>query len=334
MSSKYTVRYLDKSEYGNWDLFVDECEGGSIFNKSFWLENLYKYSKNINFKILGCFDKDSNLLGGFSFGHFKKFGLFSIIALPRLTPYSGILIKKRPSKYVSKTENYHLNVTKALTAYLDKNFSQISLILSPNYKDVRAFSWNNYSERVMYTYCANIKEAESLIESFDPDVKRQIKKLEQDEFLIKIDDNIDVFYDLQEKSFKRQERSFNLNKSQFTEFLKNINLENCYKVYTIYQGKTPVYSSIVLLYKSIGYYWLAGGDPNYFAKGHNKLLLKEIVVDLNKKGIKEFDFIGANTPSISKYKSNFGFNLVPYYYVEKANSRILKLLLTIKSIIK
>jgi lipid II:glycine glycyltransferase (peptidoglycan interpeptide bridge formation enzyme) len=186
----------------------------------------------------------------------------------------------------------------------------------------------------MYTYCTNIDNVENLIESFDPDVKRQIKKLEQDDILVKSDDSIDVFYDLQEKSFKRQERSFNLNKSQFAEFLTNINLENCYKVYTIYQGKTPVYSSIVLLYKSIAYYWLAGGDPDYFAKGHNKLLLKEIILNLNKEGYKNFDFIGANTPSISKYKSNFGFELTPYYYVEKTNSKILRLLLTIKSIIK
>lgn len=79
MPSKYTTRYLDRTEFAIWDSFVDECQYGSIFNKSYWLENIYKYQKNITFRIVGCFDKESNLIGGLALGSKKKFSIFSKI---------------------------------------------------------------------------------------------------------------------------------------------------------------------------------------------------------------------------------------------------------------
>lgn len=334
MPGKYNLRYLDKSEYDDWDLFVDECEDGTIFNKSFWLENLYKTSKNITFKILGCFDKDSKLIAGFAFGYKKKFSLFSIIVLPSLSPYSGILIKERKTNYISKSENYKLNLSSLIIDFLNKNYSQVSIILSPSFKDIRSFSWDKFSEKIMYTYYADLTNPDNLVELFDPDVKRQIKKLENTETIVKKDDSVKTFFDLQKKSFERQQHSFKLNEPQFINFLEKIHLAKCYKVYTIYDNNQAVYSTIILFYKETAYYWLAGGDPNYFTKGYNKMLLKEIIFDLNQQGIKHFDFIGANTPNISKYKSNFGFNLTPYYYIEKINSNFLRLLLSIKSIIK
>lgn len=334
MSNKYNIRYLDRTEFNNWDSFVDDCVDGTIFNKSFWLDNLYNSNKNITFKILGCFDNDSKLLGGFAFGYIKKFSLFSIISLPSLTPYSGIIIKERPSKYASKAESYKLNVSNEIIHFLNKSYSQVTLIMSPSYKDIRGYIWDNFSEKVKYTYYSKIDNPSNLFESFDPDVKRQIKKLENTDFSINKDDSIKTFFDLQEKSFLRQQYSFKLSKTQFFEFLKGFDSEKCVKVYTIYEADIPTYSTIILLYKQTAYYWLAGGDPDFFSKGHNKILLWEIILDLNKEGIKYFDFVGANTPSISKYKSNFGLNLVPYYYLEKTNNRILKLLLVIKSFLK
>lgn len=334
MSDKYSIRYLDQSEFGKWDIFVDECEDGAIFNKSFWLEGLFKSQKNITFKILGCFDNNSKLVGGFAFGYIKKFSLFSIIVPPCLTPYSGILIKKRPSKNISKIESYRLNISNNIVSFLNKHFSQVSLILSPTYNDIRGYIWGDFNEKVMYTYYSNLNNPNDLFESFDPDVKRQIKKLENTDVTINKNDSIETFFDLQEKAFLRQKHSFKLSKKQFYRFLEELDSEKCYKVYTIYESGVPAYSTIMVFYKQTAYYWLAGGDPKFFAKGHNKFLLWEIMLDLNKEGMTDFDFVGANTPSISKYKSNFGFNLVPYYALEKTNNQILKLLLFIKSIIK
>lgn len=334
MLSKYNIRYLNQSEYLNWDAFVDECDDGTIFNKSFWIENLFKSQSNITFKIVGCFDKDSKLIGGFAFGYIKKFSLFKIIVPPSLTPYSGILIKDRPSKYVSKAENYKLSISEEIINFLNKNFSQVTIILSPEYRDIRGFIWNKFSEKVKYTYSSTLEDTNYLFESFDPDVKRQIKKLESSNYTINKSDSIETFFNLQEKSFLRQQYSFKLSKKQFFEFLKELDSEKCYKVYTIYQDEIPTYSTVIIFHKQSAYYWLAGGDPEFFAKGHNKVLLWEIILDLNKEGIKYFDFVGANTPSVSKYKSNFGFGLVPYYYLEKTNNQFLKLLLFVKSIIK
>lgn len=329
MSYKYTTRYLERKEFDIWNSFVDECEDGTIFNKSFWLENIYKYQKNVVFRIVGCFDKDSNLTGGIALGFKKKFSIFSIIVPPVLTPYSGVLIKPRSSKYKSKIENYHLKILEEIIIFIDQDYSFVTFTLNPKFKDLRMFSWNNYKVDTKYTYLSQLNDINALLESFDPDVKRQIKKLGKN-YSINFNDSVETFYQLQGKSFSRQKHTFKLSFNKFKDFLNGLD-KHLYKVYSIYNLDKPVYSTIVLFHKQTGFYWLAGGDPEYFTKGYNKALLYEIILDLYNHQIKNFDFIGANTPSISKYKSNFGFDLTPYFCVEKTNNRTIKFLLTIKS---
>jgi hypothetical protein len=334
MKNKYNIRYLNPDEFDFWDRFVDECDQGTIFNKAIWLQNLVKFNRSHSLKIVGCFDNNNSLIAGFAHVLERKLKIFKLIVQPAVTPYTGIIYKQRASNYPSKIENQRFKILNEVIYFLDKNYDLVTILLSPQTIDIRSFIWEKYTHKVFYTYSSTIINTDEIFNSFDPDIKRQIKKLSNENFEVIKDESIQVFFELQEKSFQRQDHNFTFGKTHFMQFMKDIESLKCYKVFSIYRDNDPVYASIVLFYKQKAYYWLAGGDPLYFSKGFNKILIWEIIKELKKEGVTHFDFIGANTKTVSKYKSNYGFILTPYYRVEKANNKLLKILLFIKSLLK
>lgn len=336
MSDKYIIKYLNKEEYNLWDFFVDECENGTIFNKSFWLENIYKYQKNVDLHIIGCFN-NGELIGGCAIGFKKKFFVFSLMVPPVYTPYYGILIKERETKYISKKESHQISVYNKLNSFLKERYCQVISAFSPHNIDIRYFSWNGFSEKIKYTYISELDKIENIYENFDPSLKRQIKKGLKQDYRIRYDfssQELKTSYDLIKGMSIRKNRSSFLSFKDFSDFLLNLNEKGNVIISNVYKNDISVYSVIIVIDKKTAYYWLAGGDYKHYNTGLNQVLLYDIFKKLYKENCQTFDFIGANTQSISQYKSNFGFELVPYYNVDKVNSRLLKILFNIKSIIK
>ncbi len=337
MSNKYNIRYLDRTEFNNWDSFVDDCEYGTIFHKSFYLEEIFSLSTPFKFKILVCLNNENKLIAGMAFGVTRKLFKFQFVSQPELTPFSGLLIKNRDSKYLAKIESQTFQIIDEITSFLNKNYDFLSMSFVPNFKDIRGFSWAGYDEKVKYTYLQNLQDLELDLDLFEPSLKRQIKKGQKQDY--KIDYSLNEnekknSYYLINSMTKRKKRKELYNYKFFSNLIDTLNIHNSVKLYNIYLQNTPVYTVVLLIDKGTAYYWQAGGDYNFYNTGLNQVLLYEILIKLKTDNIKYFDFIGANTPSISKYKSNFGLNLVPYYYLEKTNNKILKLLLIIKSFLK
>ncbi len=332
MNDKYSVRYLSENEFDLWDDFVEECESGSVFNKTYWLKNIYKY-KNATLRIIGCFDKNNDLIAGFAFGHKIKYNIIPIIIPPSLTHINNIVVKERDTKFNSKRESYNFRVFYQIIDFLERNYRIISFTFPLNFIDVRPFLWRGYKEEIRYTYLADISNLDDVYNNFDSAIVRRIKKTKNLDY--KIDtgkelNNVETFYDLQNLSFHRQRHSFTITKAQLIDFLKILISKEKVKIYTVYLDQKPVASNIILFDNNIAYYWLAGSNPSYLDTGLNQLLLWEAIKDMKSTGIKYFDFFGANTKSIARYKSTFNFKLYPYYNLYKENGILIKFLMLLK----
>jgi len=331
-----TIRLLNKDEYYLWDIFVNECKYGTIFNSTFWLKNLLNY-KNIQFKILAVFDANKEIVAGFAFGQKNKFGVFKIVVPTPYTPYNGILIKEKKSKYQSKIESFNFKILNYINKFLLSNYKYISISFSPDYNDIRPFSWNNYNTKILYTYRLKLENLSNIFDNFDSDIKRRIKKAKQLSYEIKVENNqhsIKTFYQLQNLSFEKQKHQFNLSEEEFINFMQGIFKKNAARIYTIYtDDSVPVASCVVLLSNNTAYYWLAGSNPNFLNTGFNQLLFWEMLNDLSENKIERFDFMGANTNSIARYKSTYNFTLTPYYSATIVNGFIPKILFSVKNIL-
>jgi hypothetical protein len=336
MNGQYTTRLLTDKEYVIWDEFVDTCIYGCIFNKSHWLHEIFDGQGKIKLQIVGTF-KDNVLQGGFAFGVVRKFSFFKMIVPPIYTSFNSILIKDRESKYNAKIENHRIEIIKEICNYLEVKYDYITVSFPPNFIDLRGFLWNGFSEKTRYTYIHHIRSHEEAFNNFEPSLKRQIRKGLKQDYRISFDFNVDekkVSYDLLNVMSKRKNRNIYFDYQKFNKLLDKYHNNGNILLCNIYLKDRPVYTMVILLDRKTAYYWMAGGNYKYYNTGLNQLLMFRVLKELETHNYCYFDFVGANTEAIIKYKSGYNFKLTPYLGVEKVNNTFLKTLLWIKSIVK
>jgi hypothetical protein len=90
--------------------------------------------------------------------------------------------------------------------------------------------------------------------------------------------------------------------------------------------------AIIVLHDSKrAYYSLASTRSDMVGSGIQSWLIWELFKILNSEGILEFDFLGANIPSIARFKEKFNTEPVVYYSALYRRSPALKILKSIRS---
>jgi hypothetical protein len=328
----YNVRFLKHEEYQIWSQFVVRSYYGTIYNSVEHMKSICDALK-IQFDIVGCFDKNNVLIAGIAFGHSRKFGKNYLYNLP-ITPYCNIVFNERETNLQSKKETHHHSVVNELLNFLEANFSYIKFSFNYRYPDVRPYTWSNYLSKVNYTYLINLQEDHNP-DNYDPSLRRQLKKGYNLPYRITdevTEKSIYAYYDLHLKTYRRQGLKTELPREGFRNYIENVTKNNQGTIYSI-EHKGIIISSMVILFDpDTAYYTLSATDPEYFSLGLNHVLLDQILTLLKEKKVKYFDFIGANTPSISRYKAKYNFKLVPIYSVEKTVGFSMKVLLKLKQL--
>ncbi|MEN8202214.1 MAG: GNAT family N-acetyltransferase [Bacteroidota bacterium] len=334
--SEFQVRYLTEEEYDAWDTFVDQSEYGTVFHKTYWNQAIFALDPSVSIQVVACF-KEERIVAGLITGSLKKFGLIRTMVPPYASPFYGPLIKERDSKMLSKQESYRHQVMDEFLGFIEKEYQIINFSFPPGFKDIRSFNQRDYQSVEKYTYMVDTAQADLLFDKFLPALRRQIKKGEKLEYRIRElnkKEEMDTVYELIETSYSRQMHPFRFDKKQFRDFMANPALDEHLKVYSIWYKEQAVAAIALLIDRGIGYYWLAGVDHQFSNTGLNQVLLWQLIRRMPELGIHSFDFIGANTPSISKYKSGYNFNLVSYHGVSKETGRGAHQMMSIKRFIK
>ncbi|MGM0529515.1 MAG: GNAT family N-acetyltransferase [Bacteroidota bacterium] len=331
----FEVRYLSKHEIGTWDEFVEKSEHGSIFHKSIWTKSIKQSDSFTNIDIIGCFNKDGEILAGALLTWKRVLYSFKVVTPPYATSFSGILIKERDSDFLSKKESYRFELLEALLDFMEKKYDSITFIFPNTFFDLRVLNWRNYNLNMLYTYKGDLTKVTDNM--FLPAIRRRIKKAEKLDYSIKDDkddDHLNVVFDLISKSYKRQNHIFRFTKNEFIRFCKSDDFKDNILIYSIWQANTPVSAIVILKDQDKAYYWLAGGDHTLFDTGLNQLLLWKVIEILKSKGVRWLDLVGANTPSISRYKSGYNFDLQPYYLVSKDTNPVYHILFKLKKLFR
>lgn len=252
------TRYLDSSEYELWDQFVDGSTHGTIFHKSLWLQPVAGFQK-LSFSIVGSF-KGGKLVGGIAFTWKKKFGLIPVIQMPIKTPFFGPVISYSDTKYRSKIESQVQSITTALCSFITSRYQYFHAQFPPSFTDVRPYVWNGFEARVHYTYVTDLQDNPELLEDFDSDIKRRIKKALELNHQLNIDnsaENISFAWKLEQLSFERQ--NFSLSSFGEVDFLSLIQIlesKGASEVITMSHSGKPVASVVSILdrVKGVAYY--------------------------------------------------------------------------------
>jgi len=317
--SDYEVRELKEGDYESWDELVDKSPHGTIFHKSFWLSTCSKLL-NKKLKIYGCF-KDDVLIGGCSL-YTYKLNFFKVASsIINTTPYGGIVLIQSPSTKIREQEQTYSNIIKSLCkAFIKEHFDYIQITNSPEFIDIRPFTWNGWDSNVHYTYYFNLRC--DIEKSISRNVRRSIRKAIKNNITIKKLNEPSIFYELFLMTFERQNLKPKVTEKFFEKMIDMLVSKNVGEMWIAETPSGEIASSEIIIWDNKrAYRWSAASHTDFRNTGATSLLLYEVFRNLKNRGFKEINLMAGNIPHLARFISSFNPKLVPYYTIVRASLR-------------
>lgn len=253
----------------------------------------------------------------------QKWG-FRYITMPLFTKYLGPYFAKE----YNLTEQYHI---------LEKLIAQLPKIQAfyqnfhPDITNWLPFYWAGYQQTTRYTYQLDLSDLDAVFNNINRNMRRNIKKA-QAQLFVSLDNTPEDFYAINRLSFERQGL-----RTPYTleQFLKHDQALAAHKARQIFfardeSGKTHAAAYLIWDTQS-SYYHLSGDDPQLRDSGAGILLVWEAIRYTKENlHLNLFDFEGSMMQNIEAIRRQFGATQVPYFYIWKYYSILLKFLMKLR----
>lgn len=162
-------------------------------------------------------------------------------------------------------------------------------------------------DAVHYTYIHKFKDGFD----FDYQLRKAIQKAEKENYEFCEGADLKDCYLLEQRAFERSGLDMNYATSEtFENFVLGIpEMES----FTIKLDGINIGYYLIVVSDGWAYAWVSAFDHEFQNTRLNQLLMVRMLEWCKDRGLEYFDFVGADTPSIANYKSQFNFELVPTY---------------------
>ncbi len=298
-----------------WDELARNGVGGSVFATRPWLESA-QHATGGALRCFGCL-KSGRLVAGLS-GMERSGGGLKQLATPVLTPHGGLIYQPIEAKSPAKLEADRNRATELLLHHVSQRYHHISLSHAPEIEDLRPFSWLGFASQVRYTYRINIANLEDTWEKLERRTRGVIRKAEETGFEFKETGNTELIRSQYERVYERSNEPAPVDPAVVERFVGKVLDDGLARAFVI-EASGEVASVVVFVNGfDTAYAWVAGQNPDYAASGATSLLYWRF---FGHTELEQFDFVGANMPSIALFKRGFGGDLTSYYAVERYRSK-------------
>ncbi len=320
MADVFEVRRVEDMDL--WDRLVRGARGGTIFSGSAWLRCASEAVGGSPL-MLGCY-RNGRLVGGCGLLEMRRYGI-SKAATPPLTPYGGFVYLTGETLKGVREEAERERVFTVLMDKLESDYSYVQISHAPGIVDVRHFGWRGWSTSVRYTYLVDMSGPEALWRSFEGRTRNAINKADRRGFRVREMDNVELFLRLYRMVYAKQGMAMPLGADAVGRLYSSVRRRGLCRMYLAESpAGDPASAVVFVLGFDTLYAWIGGADPAFNASGANSLLYWEVLKAMSGE-FPLFDFVGANIPSIAKFKRGFGGRLVPYYSNERFASGLVRL---------
>lgn len=247
------------------------------------------------------------------------------IVQPPLNPYLPVVFHPTPTAKKPRLSRQWLSLSKLLVKELSKRGVKGSVAFPPEVEDIRQWQWHGFLGEVRYTFYIDFPYE---IDMADHSERKQINKAKRRGFTCEIasrDTYSEVVACLAETESRQ---GFNCKVStRDLEVAFNLLGEDTFRVY-VCRSNTGEIACARIVISSPGLRavdWVAGTKTAFLPSGCTQFLIWHILNDLTQQGAVGFDFAGANLPSVSAAKADWGGKLVPFYVIRPLNLRTLGL---------
>ena len=294
-----------------WDELARHGVGGSVFSTRPWLESA-QHAAGGTLRCFGCL-KNGRLVAGLS-GLERSGSGMKQLATPVLTPHCGLIYQAIEAKSPARQEADRNRATELLLQYVSQRYHHISLSHAPEIEDLRPFSWIGFAQQVRYTYRIRIANLEDAWERLERRTRGVIRKAEEAGFEFKETGDAGLVRNQYEQIYEKSNEPAPVNSDVVERFVGKVLDAGLAQAFVI--ESSGEVASVVVFVNGFGtaYAWVAGQNPDYAASGATSLLYWRF---FGHTTLEQFDFVGANLPSIALFKRGFGGDLTSYYAVER-----------------
>ncbi|HQJ74809.1 MAG TPA: GNAT family N-acetyltransferase [Bacteroidota bacterium] len=314
-----------------WEQFLSQIDNSTLFNSSLW-GKIINQIFNISNEVI-IFHNNGIILAG-AIIYYKKRYFIKTITKPPLTLYNGLLFNLPENQKNQKNIEIKHEISNNFINYLSKEYKFINFTTTIDFFDTRPFLWNKWIVLPQYTYILNLEDEKNIWNGFSSSLRRKINNCLSYSPVISKNDNVEKLIDLHFESYSRNKIKPILDYDTFTNFVKLALENNICDIYSISIDNEIHSMRALLKWKDIIYDWIAGTETKYRNYNSTHFLLWELLKKYSNDNKRLFDFMGANTKSISDFKRLFGGELKEYYDLKYYSSNLFKSVEKISNFIK
>ncbi|MEN0003017.1 MAG: GNAT family N-acetyltransferase [Bacteroidota bacterium] len=250
----------------------------------------------------------------------RKMG-FTYIVMPAFTKFMGPIL--HPDYRAHKHE---VTLYQTLIEQLPKvaAFKQNFHVQATNWLP---FYWQGYEQSTRYTYRIDLSDLDQVYGNINRNMRRNIKKAAQ-QLRVSLDDNPKAFFELNQKSFARQDLAIPYSYELFERHDQALAKHQARILFFALDANDQIHSAAHLIWdKQASYYHLSGDDPALRKSGGGILLIWEAIKYTKEVlGLPYFDFEGSMLPQVEQIRRQFGAKQQPYFSIWNYHSALFKVL--------
>lgn len=233
--------------------------------------------------------------------------------LPPLNPYHPFVFHPTPTdKPYKLTRQWH-ETAQAMIPDLLKSQRSASFVFPPEIADIRPLLWSGLKAEVKYTYVVSLPYT---LDQASTEIRAKIKKAAAAGYRTAISRDMAEVHQCLQGTESRQGFSHQLT-LQDLELAQELLGEQAFRAYVCYapSGEPVSASVVVALDRQRAFGWIAASKTEHLPRGVVQQSQSFALQDLSDLGFAEFDFAGANLPTVAYSKTNWGGRVTPYYLV-------------------
>jgi len=204
-----------------------------------------------------------------------------------------------------------VQIFRAMAEYMMSRYRKLRINLSPETYDIRGFIFIGLKAKPLYTFTG--VPGQELYPL--PDERRKIKLAMNQDYETNSVFCPDEFINLFRSLNNRKNREFNFGYAHFGEYLQTLHALGLLGQFNLLKDGKIVSSNILLQDENRAYTVFRATEPEALKNGASGLHTILLLQNLQKRGIAELDFCGANVMEVARFKAALGLNLKAFYQI-------------------
>lgn len=235
-----------------------------------------------------------------------------------LTQNNGILIKYPEKQGVVAKQKYEEKIINEICNHIEQmNLIRYEQQYSYRFDNWLPFFWRYYKSMIRYTYVIeDTLDYEKVYSNYTSNVKKNLRKAKKLLTICETDDT-QMFYQINELSFKRQNIEIPYSYEMFEKIYTESAQRNCGKLLIAKDDNHNVHSVAMIVWDEYSVYYLLNGTNPQLKQSQANVLLIDASIRIAGELGKKFDFEGSVIKNVNHAFREFGGIPMPYFKIWK-----------------